>query len=331
MGAQLYGISISIPTEPSHFNLLKLNFIRDIRIDIADFSKVNEAISSIKPDYIFHLAAQPLVSVSYDDPLQTFRTNVMGTLNILESLRKMNHRCVSVIITSDKAYDNLEITRGYHENDKLGGADPYSGSKGSAELVISSYCRSFFYNSKNISIGVGRAGNVIGGGDWAENRIIPDIIRSLKDETTLKIRSLKATRPWQHVLEPISGYLSLAIDLTTSSDNNIEAFNFGPSFKNEYTVENVLKEIQIYFLNLKWESENNDEFKESTLLKLDCQKSLDKLKWEACLDFKETINFTSEWYLEYFNNKNKISIFSKNQIQEYITKAKSKGIKWAIN
>jgi CDP-glucose 4,6-dehydratase len=331
MGAELYGISISVPTEPSHFNLLNINFARDIRVNVSDFSKVNEAIISIKPDYIFHLAAQALVSVSYEDPLQTFRTNVLGTLNILESLRKINHRCIAVIITSDKAYDNLEIKRGYHENDKLGGPDPYSGSKGSAELIINSYCRSFFQHSDNILVGVGRAGNVIGGGDWASNRIIPDVIRSIKNNEILKIRSPKATRPWQHVLEPISGYLALAINLTESSENNSEAFNFGPAFNNEYTVEQVLREIQGYLTNLKWEYENNNEFKESTLLKLDCEKALNKLDWKACLDFKETINFTSSWYLEYFRNKNKITSFSQNQIQEFITKAKSKEIKWAIN
>lgn len=328
MGAKIYGISISVPTEPSHYDLLDLNFIQDIRLDISNSSEVEKAMNFIQPDYIFHLAAQPLVAESYINPLNTFNTNIIGTASLLESLRKTSHRCVSVLITSDKVYDNLEIKRGYHENDKLGGADPYSGSKGAAELVISSYARSFFHNNEYVSIGIGRAGNVIGGGDWANNRIIPDIIKSISNNQILKIRSPQSTRPWQHVLEPISGYLSLAIDLKDSSKNNNQAFNFGPSFDEDYTVEQVLKELKKYFKTLNWQSDSQNQIKEAKLLKLDCKKAENILKWRSCLDFEETLSYTSNWYLEFFKDRNQILKFSKKQINDFILKAKSKKIEW---
>ena len=315
LGAEVYGISISIPTNPSHFELLKLNLKSDIRMDIYDSSKVSDVIAKIQPDYVFHLAAQPLVAHSYNNPLETFQTNVIGTANLLDSLRKLKNECIAVIITSDKSYDNLEIDRGYHEEDKLGGSDPYSGSKGAAELVINSYVKSFFSNN-NIRVGVGRAGNVIGGGDWAENRIIPDAIRSIENNNTLIIRSPNATRPWQHVLEPLSGYILLAIDLKNSNKNNGQAFNFGPSFKSDYTVQDVLIELKKTLFKLNWSLEKTERFKESTLLKLDCKKALDTLNWKSTMDFKKTISFTSQWYLEYLNN-NKIKTLSENQILEF--------------
>ena len=243
LGAEVSGISISIPTNPSHFELLNLKIKNDIRVDIYNSKKIEDIISRIKPDYVFHLAAQPLVALSYQNPLETFQTNVVGTANLLEALRELKNECIAVIITSDKSYDNLEISRGYHEDDKLGGSDPYSGSKGAAELVINSYTKSFFIEN-NIRIGVGRAGNVIGGGDWAKNRIIPDAIRSIENEQNLIIRSPNATRPWQHVLEPLSGYISLAINLKNSNENNGQAFNFGPSFEYDYTVQDVLVELK---------------------------------------------------------------------------------------
>ena len=189
LGAKVYGISLSVPTTPSHFNLLNLDLEEDIRMNICESNKLFEIISKIKPDYVFHLAAQPLVSISYQNPLETYQTNVLGTTNLLESLRKLKNECIAVIITSDKSYDNIETRRGYHEEDRLGGADPYSGSKGAAELIIKSYTKSFFQN-ENVKIGVGRAGNVIGGGDWAQNRIIPDAIKSIVNKTKLIIRSL---------------------------------------------------------------------------------------------------------------------------------------------
>ena len=322
LGAEVYGISISVPTNPSHFELLKLNLKSDIRMDIYNSKKVSDIISKIKPDYVFHLAAQPLVALSYHNPLETFQTNVIGTANLLDSLRKLKNECIAVIITSDKSYDNIEIDRGYHEEDKLGGSDPYSGSKGAAELVINSYVKSFFTNN-NIRIGVGRAGNVIGGGDWAEDRIIPDAIKSIENKNTLIIRSPNATRPWQHVLEPLSGYILLAMDLKNSDKNNGQAFNFGPSFISDYTVQDVLIELKKTLLKLNWRLEKEERFKESTLLKLDCKKALDVLNWTSTMDFEKTISFTSQWYLEYLNNNNKMKTLSENQILEFCELMKS--------
>ncbi len=329
LGAKVYGVSLSIPTSPSHFDFLNLKFVQDFRVDVSKSAKVKKIIQDIQPDFIFHLAAQPLVSQSYDDPLFTYRTNIMGTANILNALRFVKNECVAVMITSDKSYDNLEIKRGYHEKDRLGGSDPYSGSKGAAELVIKSYVKSFFSNN-NVRIGVGRAGNVIGGGDWAKNRIIPDAIKSIKNKEKLIIRSPNATRPWQHVLEPLSGYLSLAIDLKYSKKNNGQAFNFGPSFNSDYTVNDVLFELKKKLLQLEWNIEQTEKFKESTLLKLDCKKALQQLSWTSTMDFNQTISFTSDWYLEYLNDTNNTRDLSVNQILEFCELAKNKKIEWAL-
>jgi CDP-glucose 4,6-dehydratase len=330
LGAKVYGVSVSVPTSPSHFELLKLTLERDIRMDIYDSEKVSGIVSEINPDYVFHLAAQPLVALSYHKPLETFQTNVIGTANLLDSLRKLENECIAVIITSDKSYDNLEINRGYHEEDKLGGSDPYSGSKGAAELVINSYVKSFFCNN-NIKVGVGRAGNVIGGGDWAENRIIPDAIKSIEKNNTLIVRSPNATRPWQHVLEPLSGYISLAIDLKNSNRNSGQAFNFGPSFNCDYTVQDVLIELKKKLLKLDWKIEQTEKFKESTLLKLDCKKAHELLGWESTMDFNQTISYTSDWYLEYLNKNNNIKDLSINQILKFCELAKIKNIEWALH
>nr|MBT6354375.1 CDP-glucose 4,6-dehydratase [Pelagibacteraceae bacterium] len=323
LGAEVSGISISIPTNPSHFELLNLKIKNDIRVDIYNSKKIEDIISRIKPDYVFHLAAQPLVALSYQNPLETFQTNVVGTANLLEALRELKNECIAVIITSDKSYDNLEISRGYHENDKLGGSDPYSGSKGAAELVINSYTKSFFIEN-NIRIGVGRAGNVIGGGDWAKNRIIPDAIRSIENEQNLIIRSPNATRPWQHVLEPLSGYISLAINLKNSNENNGQAFNFGPSFEYDYTVQDVLVELKKTITKLNWVVEKTKTFKESTLLKLDCNKAHNLLNWSSTLNFQKTISFTSLWYLEYLNKNKNLKALSENQILEFNRFVKNK-------
>ena len=330
LGSNIYGISLSVPTKPSHFENLSLNLVEDIRIDIADSDEVINLIKRIKPDFVFHLAAQPIVGISFTDPLLTFKSNTLGTTNILEALRISNHKCISVIITSDKSYDNIEVQRGYNENDRLGGADPYSGSKGAAELIIKSYIKSFFSVDGVNRIGIGRAGNVIGGGDWADGRIIPDVIRSLKKTETLNIRSPEATRPWQHVLEPISGYLALAHDLYESKENHGEAFNFGPSFSEDYTVLEVLKELKTKFSSLEWKVDENSKFKESTLLKLDCKKARLSLNWSASLNFKETIEFTADWYSKFLLNDKNLNKFSRIQIEKYCKKEKEKKVLWAI-
>ena len=229
LGAEVIGISKDIPTNPSMFVLLNLKdkIKKDYRADIRNLDIIEEIFLNEKPDFVFHLAAQPIVSVSYKDPIETITSNVMGTTNILEILRKAEHECTAIIITSDKAYDNIEQVWGYRENDALGGKDIYSGSKGAAELIIKSYCNSFFKEIKTIRIGVARAGNVIGGGDWAKDRIVVDSMMAWSKNKAVNIRSPKSTRPWQHVLEPLSGYLNLAMALSLDDSLNHECFNFG--------------------------------------------------------------------------------------------------------
>ena len=247
LGADVMGVSIDIPTKPSHFKLINLEKkIKNKFVDITDLKKLKKIFISFKPDYVFHLAAQSLVKKSYKNPLLTYYTNAIGTLNVMESLKSLKNNCIAVIITSDKSYKNLEIKRGYKETDVLGGADPYSASKASAELIIQSYFKSYLNNKKNIRIAVARAGNVIGGGDWAKDRIVPDCIRSWSKNNAVDIRNPSATRPWQHVLEPLSGYLHLANSLSNDSNLNGEAFNFGPQFSNNFSVEELVNEMKIH-------------------------------------------------------------------------------------
>ena len=209
LNARVTGISLDPPTNPSHFQAASIDRdIQDLRIDLRNRKAVQNAIKKAKPKFVFHLAAQPLVRLSYSDPVNTYLTNVMGTLHLLEALRELNDPCVAVIITSDKCYDNLEWAWGYRETDRLGGPDPYSASKGAAELVIRSHVHSYFPKQGNIHIGIGRAGNVIGGGDWAADRIVPDCVKAWSKNEKVLLRNPSATRPWQHVLEPLSGYLN---------------------------------------------------------------------------------------------------------------------------
>lgn len=229
LGAQVSGISLGVPTEPSHFAAAGLvERIQDYRLDIRDGTALKSLVQDIQPDFVFHLAAQPLVRRSYADPVETWQTNAMGTINVLEALRGLKNPCVAVLITSDKCYDNVEWVWGYRETDALGGPDPYSASKGAAELAIRSYVRSYFPKDGPVRIGVGRAGNVIGGGDWADDRIVPDCVHAWSRGETVQLRNPLATRPWQHVLEPLSGYLNLAIALHLDAKWHGEPFNFGP-------------------------------------------------------------------------------------------------------
>ena len=247
-GAKVLGISDSIPTKPSHFELLKLNRkISSKIVDITDLTKLKKIFIKFNPDYVFHLAAQAIVKTSYSQPVKTWETNLIGTVNILECLRMVNNKIVAVMITSDKAYQNLEIKRGYKEKDILKGTDPYGASKSSADIAINSYYHSFFSKKKGkVSIAIARAGNVIGGGDWSSDRIIPDCIKSWSKNKSVIIRSPKSTRPWQHVLDIIYGYAKLAIKLNQNPKIHGEAFNFGPDKKN-FKVIDILKKMKIYW------------------------------------------------------------------------------------
>tara|TARA_B100000963_G_scaffold358210_1_gene382267 strand:- start:4557 stop:5621 length:1065 start_codon:yes stop_codon:yes gene_type:complete len=308
MGAKVLGISKDIPTTPSHFKVCKgLKKINSKKIDICDLLKIKSVINKYKPDYIFHLAAQPIVKKSITNPSQTWFSNTIGTLNILETLRFYKKKITAVIITSDKVYYNFEKKGAYKENDIIGGKDPYSASKASAEIAIKSYFETYLKEKKNIRIAVARAGNVIGGGDWSEGRLIPDCIKSWSKNKNVRIRNLSSTRPWQHVLEVIYGYTVLAIELSKKKNLNGEAFNFGPNIKNDYKVIDCLKEFKKNWKGIRWKKlKKNKKFKEAGLLKLNSNKAYSKLKWKANLNFSKTIKLTSDWYKSYYLEKKKI-------------------------
>lgn len=334
LGAKVIGISKDIPTNPSMFEKLNVGTnITHYKEDIRNLSKMIEIITFEKPDFLFHLAAQPIVSTSYKEPIETISSNVMGTVNILESLKISNHNCTAVIITSDKAYDNVEQVWGYKEDDKMGGKDIYSGSKGAAELIIKSYYHSFFKNKEsNIRLAIGRAGNVIGGGDWAKDRIVVDCMVAWSSNEIVEIRSPKATRPWQHVLEPLSGYLNLGQALYNCISLNGEAFNFGPRSEQNRTVVQLLQDLSKYWsfsdISKAYYVTDNIPFHEAGLLKLNCDKALVYLKWQASLDYEKTIEFTSQWYYDFYKSDKDILVKTIEQIIEYENIAQEKALKW---
>ena len=324
LGADVMGVSVDIPTKPSHFKLINLEKkIKNKFVDITDLKKLKKIFVTFKPDYVFHLAAQSLVKKSYKNPLLTYYTNAIGTLNVMESLVSLRNNCIAVIITSDKSYKNLEIKRGYKETDVLGGADPYSASKASAELIIQSYFKSYLNNKKNIRIAVARAGNVIGGGDWSEDRLIPDCVRSWSKNEKVIIRNPDATRPWQHVLDAIYGYIILSINLRKNIKLNGQVFNFGPGMNNNYKVIDVLKLVKKLWQNILWKiiKVKKREF-ESSLLKLNSSKANSILKWKCNLSFKESIYFTTEWYRYFYTKKKNMYDFSTKQINLYVKRLK---------
>lgn len=333
LGAKVHGISLGEVSTPSNFSALGLeNNINHHVFDIRDYELLNKRVKSIQPDFVFHLAAQALVKDSYNDPLQTFSTNAIGTAHVLESLRDYDKDCVLVLITSDKCYENKEWIWGYRETDRLGGKDPYSASKAAAENIIHAYLSSFFSDSK-VKIGIGRAGNVIGGGDWANNRIVPDCIKAWSNNEKVEIRNPESTRPWQHVLEPLSGYLSLASNLYENNSLHGEAFNFGPASNQNHTVKQLLNAMGQHWSQAEWKDVSNDAEKqyEAGLLKLDCDKALQLLDWKPSLVFEDTVKFTIDWYKKYYNDTSlNMSEFTINQIEKYTQLAKENNISWAI-
>jgi CDP-glucose 4,6-dehydratase len=334
MGAKVYGLSNGVPTIPSNFEVSHLkDEITYVKVDICDYKKVHDALAEIKPDFIFHLAAQAIVKDSYIDPINTLQVNVMGTANILEALRVLNNKCTAVMITSDKCYDNVEWVWGYKETDSLGGKDPYSASKGGAELVIKTYAESYFKNkSASVKIASARAGNVIGGGDWASHRIIPDAVRSWSMNEELIIRSPNATRPWQHVLEPLSGYLLLGQQLHEDEVLCGESFNFGPRPDTNFSVNQLLTEMAKHWPDVKWKSiEEETHSKEAGLLKLNCDKALFYINWIPNLSFVDTIRMVSEWYKEFYRNTGASMLTTtKKQIMEYVAIAQNNKLIWTI-
>ena len=333
LGARVTGISNGIPTDPSHYELTRLSeILNDERVDIREAKRLGDLIRSVEPDYLFHLAAQPLVLESYREPLETFSTNVMGTANVLDALRGLKKTCTAVLITSDKCYDNLEWTWGYREIDRLGGKDPYSASKGAAELVINGFVQSFFNRPGSLAkIAVARAGNVIGGGDWAPDRLVPDCVLAWSKGETVTIRSPLATRPWQHVLEPLSGYLTLAARLMHDRRFHGEPYNFGPPSGNDHTVASLISKMSEIWPQVKWNEATSQGggMQEAGLLKLNCDKALHQLGWMPVLDFDETISMTTSWYRRFYEEDDlDARLASMEQIEEYRSKARQRQDAW---
>jgi len=332
LGAHVVGVANDVPTRPSHFEALGIaRRIDDRRLDIRNAPGLAALVTELRPHFVFHLAAQALVRRSYRSPLETFEVNTIGTANVLEALRLSAHACTAVLITSDKCYDNVEWLWGYRETDRLGGKDPYSGSKGAAELVIRSYFASYFAAADSpVRIAVGRAGNVIGGGDWAEDRIVPDCMRAWAESAVVEIRNPSATRPWQHVLEPLSGYLWLAARLAVDISLNGEPFNFGPTAADERSVRNVIEALAghwpgaSYVVNMPAGAVG-----EAGLLKLNCDKAAARLAWKPTLDFEETIRFTGDWYRDFYRSPAKTGDRSLDQIRQYESLAHDRSVAWA--
>jgi CDP-glucose 4,6-dehydratase len=330
MGANVIGYSLEPLSRQNHFELLELDMTSIIG-DIRDKVKVQEVFTKYQPDIVFHLAAQPLVRYSYSNPVETFETNIMGSINIFEAVRNAPSVKAIVNITSDKAYENKEWMWGYRENDAMGGHDPYSASKGAVELVASSYRNSFFNNDDygvkhNVLLASCRAGNVIGGGDWAEDRLIPDIMRAVDANEKVEIRSPKSTRPWQHVLEPLSGYLLVGQKLLEGKKEFAEGWNFGPSNEGSIKVQEVVEYIKKYWDKINYViNKDPNQLHEANLLKLDCSKAHIRLNWKDVWDSDKTFEMTVKWYKKFYEDDN---ILTKNNLEVYIEYAKDKNLEW---
>jgi CDP-glucose 4,6-dehydratase len=319
LGANVIGYSLNPPSQPNLFTLanIKKNVIH-IEGDVGDYDCLKTTLDKHKPEIIFHMAAQSLVRYSYENPIETYSTNVMGTVNLLEAARIVGCSKVIVNITSDKCYENKEWQWPYRENDVLGGYDPYSNSKACSELVTSAFRNSYFNGSEYCcGLASARAGNVIGGGDWAKDRLIPDIIRSFINNTDFIVRYPQALRPWQHVLEPLHGYLQLAELLYFEPSNYTGAWNFGPEQNDVKTVDWIVKKIQQIFnkpLSVKYNSDQNKH--EASLLKLDSSKAKNYLSWKQCWDLETGLLKTIEWYKSYINGED-MHKKTNEQINEY--------------
>lgn len=335
LGAKVAGFSIGIPSNPSHYEVLKLpELLKNYTGDIRDLGAFQRALDEFKPEIVFHLAAQAIVRLSFDDPKLTFDTNLGGTVNVMEALRKTPSIKTAVIITSDKCYENVEWEFGYRETDRLGGKDPYSASKACAEIAFSAYARSYFLTSGSTRVASARAGNVIGGGDWAKDRIIPDCVRAWANGQNPVIRNPRSTRPWQHVLEPLSGYLWLGARLIQTPENLIgESFNFGPPADVNQPVAELIEEMGKTWAASSWKHDlqtAGTQKHEAGLLKLSCDKALHRLQWQPTLVFPETVRMTAEWYKEFYETKKESSARTLTQIREYQALALKRGRLWAL-
>lgn len=329
LGASVMGYSLTPPSSPSHFDLLKkagLLKVETVTGDIRDLETLREAMQGFKPDIVFHLAAQPIVRKSYRDPIETYDTNVMGTMKVLEACRTTSSVRAIVNVTSDKCYENREWVWGYRETDPMGGFDPYSSSKGCAEILASSYQRSFFPTEAygrdhKILVASVRAGNVIGGGDWAEDRLLPDLVRAATAKTRADVRNPSAIRPWQHVLEPLAGYLTVGAKLLAGDVASSGAYNFGPDQDACVTVEQLLTAMRAAWpsFEFQFESAGKRNPHEAHFLKLDSTKARSLLGWRPVLNFAETARWTADWYRSQIEQKKLTSVEQLNAFEARLT------------
>lgn len=318
LGATVIGYSQPPNTTPNLFNLLSLDSLVESHVDdIRDLKKLTSVMQKSQPDVVIHMAAQALVRPSYNDPVDTYATNVMGTVNLLEAIRHTESVRAVVNVTTDKCYDNQDWVWGYRENDRLGGGDPYSNSKACSELVTDSYRRSFFAES-DVAIATARAGNVIGGGDWSKDRLIPDVVRSIESGEPLNIRYPQAVRPWQHVLEPLVGYLKLAENLYRGDEFAQGGWNFGPDNEQAKPVEWILTSMKREWPgDWQWIVESAPQLHEANYLKLDSSKAKTLLGWQPKLAIEDSIKLTAEWYRAFFDGQSMVKL-TEQQIKQYI-------------
>jgi CDP-glucose 4,6-dehydratase len=331
LDAEVSGYALAPETVPNHFDLLKTP-IKSYIYNLSNYDALINAVNETNPEIVFHLAAQPYVRYSYKNPKETYNTNVIGTLNVLEAARQNNNIKAVVVITTDKVYENNEWNRGYIEIDRLGGHDPYSSSKACCEILINSYRNSFFKkgNSENENkalIATARAGNVIGGGDWGQDRLIPDIVKNAYRKTETFIRNPDAVRPWQHVLESLSGYLLLGEKLLNGKMEFAEAWNFGPAVDENNSVRDVGEFSQEIWdkIILNYNENQQNLLHETKILKIDSTKANSKLPWIPVLNNEEAIEKAILWYREFYENK---SVITEKQLMQYLQKAESKNVSW---
>jgi len=335
MGAEVAGFALDPQPHEILYSQLQISerLIEDHRSNISDREALVSLLKDLQPEIVLHLAAQPLVRLSYDIPVETFATNVMGTAHLLDAVRLAGNRCRVVAVTTDKCYENREWLHAYREEDSMGGHDPYSASKGAAEIVIASYRSSFFEQSDKVKLASARAGNVIGGGDWAADRIIPDCIRALRQGEEIPVRNQIATRPWQHVLEPLSGYLWLGACLNDESEEGRQlagGFNFGPSLASNRTVAELVREL-IKHTGGDWRDASDPKARhEASKLNLAIEKAFHLLQWQPVWNFEETIARTAEWYLGEADGNDPANLTCQ-QIASYQSAAATKALPWALS
>ncbi|HVT74533.1 MAG TPA: CDP-glucose 4,6-dehydratase [Lacunisphaera sp.] len=336
LGADVTGLALAPPTQPALFDQLGLaGRLHDRRGDIRDLATVRAAVAAAQPDFVFHLAAQPLVRLSYEQPVETYATNVMGTIHVLEALRGLSRPCAAVLVTTDKCYENHERPHGYAEGDPLGGHDPYSSSKAACEIAIASWRRSFFARHP-VRVASARAGNVIGGGDWALDRIVPDCVRALARGEPIAVRNPGATRPWQHVLEPVGGYLWLAACLAEPrravvAEGLDSAFNFGPGPDANQTVSSLVEEVLKNWPGSWVDKSDPRAVHEATLLQLNMAKAGSLLGWSPVWSFSDAVRQTIGWYRANPAGVDpaKVHAFTHAQIESYGRAAAARGLRWA--